>query len=141
VRQKRALGGDQTSELLFTSIAEASLREAQRILVHIFTYHYRSLEEQRRLLLETMEYCRAGGVEGVTVVGAANRLDGLFMERFDSTSSEVRQRRLEELYQDKPLMIAAATAFMVIFFNFLSDETYFVRGVSAEGIRPVQWMG
>ncbi len=140
VRQKQALGGDRTSTLLFTSIAEASLREAQRILVHIFTYHVRDVDEQRRLLLETMEYCRAGGVEGVTVGGAANRLDGLFMERFDSTSSEVRQRRLEELYQDKELMIAAATAFMVIFFNFLSDERYFVRGVSAEGIRPAQWL-
>jgi hypothetical protein len=140
VRQKHTLGGDDTARKLFRAIAEAGLREAQRILVHIFTYHYREVSAQRRLLLEAMEYCWAGGVDGVTVGGAANRLDGLFLDRFDSTSSEARRRQLEELYQDKELMISAATAFMVIFLNFLSDESYFVRGVSTDGIRPAHWL-
>ncbi len=140
VRQKGAVGDDATAQRLFTAIAEAGLREAQRILVHIFTYHYRDVEAQRRLLVETMEYCLAGGVEGVTAGGATNRLDGLFMNRFDSTSSEARRQQLQALYPDKELMICAATAFMVIFHNFLGDESYQVRGVSTDGIRPGQWV-
>jgi hypothetical protein len=81
-----------------------------------------------------MEYCFSGGLEKVTPVNPARRLDGLFKERFDSVSSDERKRKLEELYNDKELMSAAAIAFMVIFLSFLSDESYYVRGVSAEGI-------
>jgi hypothetical protein len=134
VRERGVLAGDPTATRLFTAIARAGMKEAQRILIHIFAYHYPDPAEQRRLLLETMEYCISGGLETVTPGSPTNRLDGLFLDRFDSTSSEVRQQRLEELYRDKELMSAAAVAFVVIFLNFLTDDEYLVRGVSASGI-------
>jgi hypothetical protein len=137
VRQTKAIADDdETAGSLFEAIAIAGMLEAQRILVHIFTYHYQEVERQRQLMLETMEYCWHGGLESVTPGSAPHRLDGLFLERFDSTSSEIRQRQLEKLYDDKELMIAAASAFIVIFLNFLHDESYFVQGVSTAGIHP-----
>jgi len=117
------------------------MQEAQRILIHIFTYHYRDVSRQRELLLETMDYCFEGGIESVTPGRAAHRLDGLFLDRFDSTSPETRRSQLEELYRDKELMVAAAIAFNVMFLNFLHDEKYYVQGVRADGIHPEDLLG
>jgi hypothetical protein len=33
-------------------------------------------------------------------------------------------------------MLEAAVAFIVIFLSFLNDETYYIQGISAEGIEP-----
>jgi len=136
VRQEGGLDADPGSLLLFDAIATAGMREAQRILMHIYTFHLKEVETQRRLMLETMDYCWSGGVESVTPRSAPHRLDGLFAERFDAASSETRRVQLEELYEDKELMSTAAVAFIVIFLNFLNDERYFVQGVTAEGIVP-----
>jgi len=136
VRQGGKLADDPGSVLLFDAIATAGMREAQRILMHIFTYHLTEVEVQRRLLLETMDYCWSGGVESVTPSVELHRLDGLFAERFDAVSPESRREQLAELYKDKEMMSAAAVAFMVIFLNFLKDSRYIVQGVTADGITP-----
>lgn len=136
VRQHLHPGSDATAQVLFDAIAAASMREAQRVVLHLFTYHVTDVERQHDLLMETLAYCRDGGISEVTRVNPANRLDGLFLERFDAPSSQARQRKLEELYQDKELMVAAGLAFIVIFMSFRDDCEFVVRGVTPAGITP-----
>ncbi len=127
---------DSTARFLFDAIAVAGMREAERILLHVFSYHYQDPQAQRALLMETMEYCHAGGIEQVTRVTGNSRLDGLFLERFDAPTPAERAAKLQSLYEDKELMCAAAVAFIVIFLNFTTDPSYTVRGVTTEGLGP-----
>jgi len=137
VRQKHVLRDDDTAaRLLFDSLCEASMREAQRIVMHLFAYHYPAVHKQRELLAETMDYCLRGGVVEVTAPSEPHRLDGLFVKQFDHLDRAVRQRKLQELHEDEELMIEAAVAFIVIFMSFLNDPGYFVQGVSAAGLHP-----
>ncbi len=61
-------------------------------------------------------------------------LDGLFMMRFDHADAVVRDQHLDELYNDKGLMIQAAVSFVVIFLNFVYSPDYWVHGISDHGI-------
>jgi hypothetical protein len=61
-------------------------------------------------------------------------LDGLFSTYFGDTSGRLRHQQLDRLYQNKPLMIEASIAFIVIFFSFLNDPRYYVKGISSSGI-------
>jgi hypothetical protein len=61
-------------------------------------------------------------------------LDGLFATYFAPTDGKVLKQQLDGLYQNKPLMIQASLAFIVIFLGFLNDSRYFIRGISIEGI-------
>jgi hypothetical protein len=63
-------------------------------------------------------------------------LDGLFSTYFAHTSRKTLNQKLDLLYQNKPLMIQASIAFIVIFLSFLNDSNYYVSGISAEGIAP-----
>jgi hypothetical protein len=136
IRKRKAAAADPISQGLFKTLAEASMREAQRITLHIFGYHERSVSSLREILRETMEYAEAGGLEEVTLPQDGRRLDGLFMSVFDKPSRAERSRQLAALYRNKPLMIEVAVSFVIIFLNFLNDEDYFIHGISSEGIRP-----
>ncbi len=136
VRQRLPVADDAAAAVLFEAIATASMREAQRVVLHLFTYHVTDTDRQHQLLMDTLAYCRAGGISAVTRVSPSNRLDGLFLERFDAPTSQARQRKLEELYVDKELMLAAALAFIVIFVSFRDDPDFLVRGVTPAGITP-----
>ncbi len=137
IRQKVPIDDDPVAMKLFDAICVASLKEAQRIIMHIFGYHFREVHLQREVVRDTMEYCISGGTSGVTPGGTPHRLDGLFLDRFDPKDSASRKRRLKELYMDKELMIQAALAFVVIFTNFRNDPTYYVHGVSEAGLTAV----
>jgi hypothetical protein len=63
-------------------------------------------------------------------------LDGLFSTYFAHPSKKTLNQKLDQLYQNKPLMIQASIAFIVIFLSFLNDSTHYVSGISAEGIAP-----
>jgi hypothetical protein len=63
-------------------------------------------------------------------------LDGLFSTYFGNKAKRSRHQQLDILYQNKPLMLEASVAFLVIFLSFLNDETFYIRGISAEGIEP-----
>jgi len=63
-------------------------------------------------------------------------LDGLFSTYFAHTSKKILHQKLDILYQNKPLMIQASLAFIVIFLSFLNDSKYYIKGISAEGIAP-----
>ena len=54
------------------------------------------------------------------------------MSCFEDTNSKIREENLNRLYQDKPMMVRSALAFIVIFMNFMEDDNYFVAG-SHEG--------
>jgi hypothetical protein len=137
IRQKIKVEEDPISQLLFDDVCMASLKEAQRTLIHLIGYHFKDIQSQRTLLIEAMDYCYSGGTGTVTVPDADQMLDGLFSSYFAHTTEDVRNQKLGVLYQNKPLMIQASIAFVTIFFSFMNDSKFYVEGISAEGLTPV----
>jgi hypothetical protein len=136
IRQMQDTCNQQSCHILFEALADASLLEAQRTLIHLLGYHLKDLTEQRQLLLETMEYCYNGRTELVTEPDTDWMLDGLFSTYFGQTSSLIRNQQLDRLYRNKPLMVEASMAFIVIFLSFLNDRDYYVKGIRTSGIHP-----
>jgi hypothetical protein len=81
-----------------------------------------------------MDYCFSGRSDLVTKPDGQRMLDGLFATYFAPTDGQTLKQQLDRLYQDKPLMIQASIAFIVIFLGFLNDSRYYIRGISIEGI-------
>ena len=139
IRQRRASTADPVTQGLFNALARTSMKEAQRIALHVFGYHSTSVSALREILKETMAYAQSGGFDEVTLPQNGHRLDGLLVSVFDQPERDARKRQLSALYQDKPRMLEVAIAFVIIFLNFLSNEDYFVHGISSEGISPESW--
>ncbi|MFZ5758692.1 MAG: HD domain-containing protein [Thermodesulfobacteriota bacterium] len=118
---------------LFYSLAVASIREAQTILLHIFSYHIKNPDEQRAILFEVMDYSHDGGYECIREEGP-HVLDGLFRRYFVHTGPEEKQQRLSALYGDKRLMALVALSFLIVFAGFMRSDDYVIRGISAAGI-------
>jgi hypothetical protein len=135
IRQHTPQKDQRTVKTLFNALSEASLKEAQRTLIHLISYHVKDLQDQRTLILEAMQYCYSGRSDLVTRPDGRQLLDGLFSTYFRHTSSKVRNKQLDILYQNKPLMLEASVAFIVIFLSFLNNESYYIKGISARGIR------
>ncbi len=123
------------AQKLFYSLAVASIREAQTIMMHLFAYHLTPPEEQRAILLEAMEYSHSGGFECISEEGP-HGLDGLFTRYFVHEDLEIKKKCLADLYQDKRLMGLTAVAFLIIFANFINSDEYMIRGISSAGIIP-----
>ena len=121
---------------LFSSLAVASIREAQTILLHIFAFHLTEVEDQRKLLLDVMRYSQGGGFEQISSQKGKHSLDGLFKSHFEFESKTAKQQGLAVLYADKELMGLSALGFIIIFANFINDENYAIKGISSEGIIP-----
>jgi len=136
IRQYAPGNGQREMKILFDAVSEASLKEAQRTLIHLISYHVEDLKTQRKLILEAMQYCYSGRSDLVTKPGGDQFLDGLFSTYFKHKSKKIRYRELDILYHNKPLMLEAAIAFIVIFLSFLNDEKFYIKGISAEGIEP-----
>ncbi|MGD2097483.1 MAG: hypothetical protein PVG35_07880 [Desulfobacterales bacterium] len=136
IRQHQSIGTDHALRILFEAVCDASLKEAQRTLMHLLGYHFKNLAEQRKLILEAMDYSFSGRIDLVTKPDREQLLDGLFTTYFAHNSKSVLRRQLDILYQNKPLMIQASIAFVVIFLHFLNDAKYYIHGISAEGINP-----
>ncbi len=134
IREKRAAPADIAATRLFEALALASMREAQRIALHIMRYHQTGVDRQRALLMEVQAYAQEGGMTRTTSPSRKHALDGLFMMRFDHADAVVRDQHLDELYNDKGLMIQAAVSFVVIFLNFVYSPDYWVHGISDHGI-------
>jgi hypothetical protein len=135
IRQLASASDRRARTILFDAIAEASLREAQRTLMHLVGYHLKDHRAQRDLILDAMDYCYSGRSDFVTKPDGSRLLDGLFSTYFAPTQKKALKQQLDSLYQNKPLMIQASIAFIVIFLGFLNDSHYFIRGISAEGIQ------
>ena len=136
IRQSKLVAVPRGLKILFDAVSEASLKEAQRTLIHLIGYHVNDLEKQRQLLLEAMEYCYSGRSDLVTMPDGRQLLDGLFSTYFGHTTKEILHQQLDILYQNKPLMVEASVAFIVISLSFLNDQNYFIQGISADGISP-----
>ncbi len=136
IRQKKAAADDAVAQVLFEALAQASMKEAQRIGLHVFGYHDPDTAKFRKILMDTMAYSQAGGFDQVTPPNPESRLNGLLMTVFDQPERESRKAQLKALYDDKAFMIEVALAFVIIFMNFLNDSDYFIHGISAEGVRP-----
>ena len=136
IRQHKSIGYDRALRILFEAVCDAGLKEAQRTLMHLIGYHLKDPHDQRNLLLETMNYCFSGRIDLVTKPDRDQLLDGLFSTYFAHNSKKVLHQQLDILYQNKPLMIQASIAFVVIFLHFLNDSKYYIHGISAEGIEP-----
>jgi len=137
IRQHTPPAGQQIVKGLFDAVSEASLKEAQRTLIHLMSYHIKDLKDQRGLLLEAMQYCYSGRSDLVTKPDGSQLLDGLFSTYFRHKSGKVRNKHLDIPYQNKPLMLQASVAFLVIFLSFLNDDKYYIKGISASGIRAI----
>jgi hypothetical protein len=84
--------------------------------------------------MEAMTYCYSGRTDMVTESNTTWKLDGLFTSYFGQSTGVLRDQQLSRLYMDKSLMIEASIAFIVIFFSFLNDPRYYVKGISPTGI-------
>lgn len=126
---------EEAGQKLFYSLAVASIREAQTIMLHIFAYHVTSPPDQRAMLLEAMHYSHARGFESITEQGPSV-LDGLFRKYFVYDSPEKKKQGLRDLYQDKKLMGLVAVSFIIVFANFINDDHFTINGISADGIIP-----
>lgn len=135
VRQMVDIKDSPSATALFKALSDASLLEAQRTLLHLLGYHERDPAVQRSLLMEAMTYCYSGRTDMVTRSNTTWKLDGLFTSYFGQTTGVLREQQLARLYMDKALMIEASIAFIVIFFSFLNDAHYYVKGISPSGIR------
>jgi hypothetical protein len=135
IRQHTPPAGQRAVKILFDAVSEASLKEAQRTLIHLISYHVKDLKAQRSLLLEAMQYCYSGRSDLVTRPDGSQLLDGLFSTYFRYNSGKERNKNLDILYQNKPLMLEASVAFIVIFLSFLNDEKFYIKGISASGIQ------
>ena len=136
IRQHKSIGYDRPLRNLFEAVCDASLKEAQRTLMHLMGYQIKNPQDQRQLLLEAMEYCFSGRIDLVTKPDREQLLDGLFSTYFAHNAKKVLHKQLDILYQDKPLMIQASIAFVVIFLHFLNDSKYYIHGISVEGVQP-----
>ena len=136
IRQHQSFNSDPALNVLFEAVCDASLKEAQRTLIHLLGFHIKQTVDQRSLLLEAMEYCFSGKIDLVTKPDRNQLLDGLFSTYFAHNSKKILKRQLDILYQNKQLMIEASIAFVVIFLHFLNDSRYYIHGISREGIEP-----
>jgi len=136
IRQHQSFDSDPALNVLFEAVCDASLKEAQRTLIHLMGFHIKLTVDQRSLLLEAMEYCFSGKIDLVTKPDRNQLLDGLFSTYFAHNSKKILKRQLDILYQNKQLMIEASIAFVVIFLHFLNDSRYYIHGISREGIEP-----
>jgi hypothetical protein len=58
------------------------------------------------------------------------------MSCFDDSDREIRDHRLDALYEDKELMVLASLAFIVIFLSFLDEPTFSIVDMPEAGILP-----
>jgi len=121
---------DEPSRKLFSSLATASINEAQNILLHIFKFHLRDPQNQRSLLLSVMDYCKEGCLRRKDS-SCNTRLDGIFKNTFDSENKEQLRDNLDVLYRDKELMAEASIVFTAIFTNFLNDQNFSIESLTA----------
>jgi hypothetical protein len=136
IRQHVPAAGRREVRNLFDALSEAGLKEAQRTLIHLISYHVKDTHALRSLVLEAMQYCYSGRSDLVTMPDGSQLLDGLFSTYFGNKAKKNRRQQLDILYQNKPLMLEASVAFLVIFLSFLNDDAFYIRGISAEGIEP-----
>ena len=137
LREKRLDSLDDVTNTLFAALAAVGRAQAEWGAVALLMSAIASCQERRQLVLEIMEYCAAGGIAAVTRKERGGLLDGSLLEHFAEPDDKLRKRRLENVYGNKPLFIRLMVMFIGIFTVFMTDPTYYLRGIDASGLHPV----
>jgi len=107
---------DEPSQWLLNSIVDASIREAQNVILHIFEYHLREPKEQREVVRGVLDLSVSDDKY------SDNRALEVFIKNiFEHENGSDRHQRLDELYENKERMAQAAVAFVVLFGSYLGN--------------------
>lgn len=128
---------DDTTKRLFNALAVAGMQEGQWIAQEIISKEITDVKKQRKILLETMDYCIKGGITRITKKECGGVLDGMFVEKYSLTDGKARRRNIQELVKDKALLFSLIVAFISIFSSFLNVPKFYIKGIDKGGFSPV----
>lgn len=137
LRQSNKDKVDETSKILFDAVAVASIREAQWIGLELLHAHIKDPADQRKLLNELREYSISGGVTEIRRDDPTALLDGIILTKYAINDKKVRNRSLDEIYDDKRALASIVIAFIATFACFLNDDDFFIKGIDRTGIHDV----
>lgn len=138
IRKARLDQLDETTTLLFDAVAVAGIRKAQWIALELFASFVTDVRRQRELVVETIDYCYAGGTAQITSKASGHILDGTFHEYYGDVDDAERKRRLGLLFCDKEQLTRVILAFIAVFSNFLNDPGFFLQGIDRNGVRTLR---
>jgi hypothetical protein len=125
---------DPDTATLCQLLADASVRQAQWVLLELFASEILAPAEQRRLLKNVMEYSEQGGVTSITSSERGHVLDGTFLDSLAVTDEAVRKERLAVIYTDPDHLARVILALISAFSCFLKDEDFYIEGIDPDGI-------
>jgi len=128
---------DETTEHLFTALADVSRAQAQWVAMETFNTFVRDPAARRRVIEETMIYSQSGGLTSVTTRERGGSLDGTFLDKFAVADDHVRKAQLALVYRDRDLLARLMVLFVAIFTSFLNDSGYYIRGIDPDGLKAV----
>lgn len=134
IRKEKLDTLDSTTRRLFIGLAVAGIREAQWLALEIFNTCITSVPNQREILLEVMQYCTQGGIEGVHLESRGGRLDGMLLSVFAAQIEGKRRELLTELFEDHERLALMVLTFIVVFASYINDPEYTVRGIGRDGM-------
>jgi hypothetical protein len=94
-------------------------------------------QDRRSLLRGMMDYCSAGGMAAIHRKDKGGLLDGSFLEHFAHPDDRTRKKQIEQLYNNKPLVIRVLVLYIGMFTSFVADPTYYLHGIDRTGLHPV----
>lgn len=133
------------SEVHHLDLAQATKREADKVVNHNCTYHCADgiLNPRKVWEIHNQEkiYEAAGGFHSITqplpyVRGRHRGFDGIFKTFFDARvhgNTEI----LEYMQRDKALLVRVGRAISRICELYLTDDMYVLSGLSASGLEPI----
>ena len=142
LRKDRLWTLDPVTHRLSDALAVASLRVTQWVALEVFASCLPDPADQRKLLLECMEYCHGDGIRSIKqpdqngddTAGINDMLDGVFLDRYPMGDRKKRKEQLEKLYDNKKLLARLAVVFTAVFASFLNDPTYTIEGIDRHGV-------
>lgn len=137
LRQQQLDTLDETTARLFHALATTSSEQAQWVVATLLSAPALGWQERRTLLREMMDYCAEGGMVAVYRKDKGGLLDGSFLEHFAHPDDKVRKQQIESLYNDRRQFIRLLILYIGMFTSFLSDPTYYLRGIDRSGLHPM----
>lgn len=137
LREQRLDALDETTDRLFQALATTSSEQAQWVVAALLSTPTLGWQDRRTLLREMMDYCADGGMAAVYRKDKGGLLDGSFLEHFAHPDDKVRKRQIESLYNDRRQFIRLLILYIGMFSSFISDSSYYLRGIDQHGLHPV----
>lgn len=138
LRAQRLDQMDEVTASLFCALSAVGRAQAEWGAVALLSSAVAGADPRRKLVLEIMDYCASGGIAGVTRKERGGLLDGCLLEHFAESDDKLRKRRLEGVYDNKPLFVRLLIMFIGIFTTFTMDPSYHLRGVDSTGLHPIE---